>query len=125
MKKAVGRAERAVPRKLRLARTTSDLTLLHDARKAAKRARYAAEAAAPVLGGKTAARLARRYRKLQEVLGEHQDSVLAVDFLHRLALHSEGEPTTFSFAVGVLYERELSAGLRAEREAVRRAKRQS
>ena len=49
--------------------------LLHEVRKAAKRARYAAEAATGVLGGQ-----ARRYGKamkaVQEVLGEHQDSVV-------------------------------------------------
>jgi CHAD domain-containing protein len=123
MKKAVGRAERAVPRKLRLARTTADLTLLHDARKAAKRARYAAEAAAPVLGDKNVATLTRRYRKLQELLGEHQDSVLSAEFLRRLAQRSDAEYSAFAFALGMLYEREIQAGARAEREAIRRANR--
>ena len=52
---------------------------LHETRKAAKRARYAAEAAAPGLGhhaGGKAERLARRMKQLQSVLGDHQDAVI-------------------------------------------------
>ncbi|GAA1902236.1 CYTH and CHAD domain-containing protein [Lapillicoccus jejuensis] len=51
-------------------------TALHEARKKAKRLRYAADAARPVLGGR-AARLSRRARAVQEALGEHQDAVVA------------------------------------------------
>ncbi|WP_372407652.1 CHAD domain-containing protein [Streptomyces luteireticuli] len=77
---------------------------LHDARKAAKRARYAAEAAAPALG-KDARRLARRMKAVQTVLGDHQDSVLARGALRTLAAQAEGagEPT---FTYGLLYGRE-------------------
>jgi CHAD domain-containing protein len=66
--------------------------LLHEVRKAAKRARYAAEAATGVLG-----RPARRYGKamktVQEVLGEHQDSVVTRHELLELAVaaHLDGE----------------------------------
>lgn len=48
---------------------------LHDVRKAAKRARYAAELALPV-GGKGAERLVQRMTELQELLGQHQDQVM-------------------------------------------------
>jgi CHAD domain-containing protein len=53
---------------------------LHRMRILAKRARYAAEAVAPVVGPGAAA-FARAAAKLQTVLGEHQDSVTAQAWL--------------------------------------------
>ena len=57
---------------------------LHEVRKAAKRLRYACEAMAPVFGS-PAARLGDAAKRLQEVLGEHQDSVVSRDLLRGLA----------------------------------------
>lgn len=76
----------------------------HAARKAAKRARYAAELAEPVLG-KDARRLVTRMRRLQDVLGEHQDAVVARATIREIAAeaHAAGEDT---FAYGLLYARE-------------------
>jgi CHAD domain-containing protein len=64
---------------------------LHEVRKAAKRLRYAAESAVPVLGD-GAAELAARAEEVQEVLGEHQDSVVSRDLLRQLAVqvHLDG-----------------------------------
>jgi CHAD domain-containing protein len=59
----------------------------HRTRKAAKRARYTAEAARPVLG-ESARSLAVQAGKVQEVLGAYQDSVIARE---RLAELSAGE----------------------------------
>jgi CHAD domain-containing protein len=56
---------------------------LHEARKKAKRLRYAAESAAPVLG-KRAAKLGKRAKKVQGTLGEHQDSVMSRRVLREL-----------------------------------------
>ncbi len=56
---------------------------LHDTRKSAKRARYAAEALTPALG-KPARRLAERATTVQTLLGEHQDAVIASDLLRSL-----------------------------------------
>jgi CHAD domain-containing protein len=53
---------------------------LHRIRILAKRARYAAEAVAPVIGTDAAA-FARAAAKLQTILGEHQDSVTAQAWL--------------------------------------------
>src|SRR5207237_7285728 len=53
---------------------------LHRIRILAKRARYAAEAVAPVVGTAAAA-FARAAAKLQTILGEHQDSVTAQAWL--------------------------------------------
>ncbi|MHA6759982.1 CYTH and CHAD domain-containing protein [Streptacidiphilus sp. PAMC 29251] len=94
---------------------------LHDARKAAKRARYASEGAVPS-AGKPAKRLARRMKAVQELLGERQDALLARAALPGLAeaAHLAGEP---GFGYGVLYAGELAAIDRVDRAlpTVRRA----
>ncbi len=86
---------------------------LHEARKAAKRARYAAEAAVPVLGGRAEKRRGR-LKSVQQALGEHQDSVLARAELLRLADAAQraGEP---GFTYGVLHERETTLAAEARR----------
>jgi CHAD domain-containing protein len=53
---------------------------LHDARKKAKRLRYAAELAVPALG-KRARKLAASAEAVQQALGEHQDTVMSRRFL--------------------------------------------
>jgi CHAD domain-containing protein len=69
---------------------------LHAVRKKGKRARYAAELAdwkEPV----------RRAKKVQDVLGEHQDAVVAAERLRQLAV---GVPPLVALAAGRLIERE-------------------
>jgi len=77
---------------------------MHEARKKAKRTRYAAEAAAPALG-KPAEALVRSMKSLQTLLGDHQDSVMARSALRELSAqaYAAGENT---FTYGVLYGRE-------------------
>ncbi|MGI5375384.1 CHAD domain-containing protein [Streptomyces sp. CA-251387] len=77
---------------------------LHEARKKAKRARYSAESAVPALGG-PAAGLVKSMKSLQNLLGDHQDSVMTREALRELArqAHGAGEP---SFTYGLLYGRE-------------------
>lgn len=89
-------------------------TALHGARKAAKRARYAAEAARPALG-KPAKRFAKRVKAVQTLLGEHQDSVVARDALRTLAIkaHAAGES---AFTWGLLYGQEQARAADSERE---------
>ncbi len=53
---------------------------LHRVRIRAKRARYASEAVAPVFG-KRAREFARAMAAVQDVLGEHQDAVVASEWL--------------------------------------------
>ena len=55
---------------------------LHQVRIRAKRARYAAEAAAPLVG-KPARAFAKAVADLQTVLGDHQDAVVAEEWLRR------------------------------------------
>jgi CHAD domain-containing protein len=85
----------------------------HEARKAAKRARYAAEAALPALGGK-ARRQAAGAKKLQELLGDHHDSVVARAVLRDLAgqARAAGEDT---FTYGVMHERQACQAAGIER----------
>jgi CHAD domain-containing protein len=89
-------------------------TAIHEARKAAKRARYAAEAAAPALGG-PASRQAAQAKELQELLGDHHDSVVARTVLLGLAdqARAAGEDT---FPYGVMYERQAGLATEIERE---------
>jgi CHAD domain-containing protein len=86
---------------------------IHEARKAAKRVRYAAEAAVPALGG-SAKGLARDTKKLQELLGEHHDNVVARAILLGIAreAHAAREDT---FTYGVLYERHVWQASEIER----------
>jgi len=96
----------------------------HEARKAAKRARHAGEAISPALG-KRARRFTKQMKKVQSVLGDHQDAVVArgVDRQIGIGAHLAGEN---AFTYGLLYDREdqLAAGLRAKaRRAWKRAPR--
>lgn len=87
---------------------------LHEARKKAKRTRYAAEAAIPVHGA-TALSLAKAMKSLTSLLGIHQDSVMTRQTLRELSAmaHAAGEST---FTYGLLYGREeqRAAGVEAE-----------
>jgi CHAD domain-containing protein len=57
---------------------------LHEVRKGAKRLRYAAEAAVPVLGGRAKA-VAVQAKKLQGLLGDHRDAVEAAHLVELAA----------------------------------------
>ncbi|MEU6590992.1 CYTH and CHAD domain-containing protein [Streptomyces sp. NPDC046881] len=87
---------------------------LHEARKKAKRTRYAAEAGTPALGAPARA-LTGAMKSLTTLLGDHQDSVMARRTLQELAAvaHAAGES---AFTYGVLYGREeaRAAALEAE-----------
>jgi CHAD domain-containing protein len=87
---------------------------MHDARKKAKRARYAGEAARPALG-KPAKAFAGLMTELQELLGDHQDSCVAREALRELAeqAHSAGER---DFTFGVMCGREKALAARREAE---------
>ncbi|MPY54079.1 CYTH and CHAD domain-containing protein [Streptomyces acidicola] len=82
--------------------TDRDLAM-HEARKKAKRARYAAEAAVDFDDGFKAR--VRASKSLQTLLGDHQDSVMAREALRDLASQAQGAGE-ISFTYGVLYGRE-------------------
>ena len=82
-------------------------THLHEARKAAKKARYAGETMTEFFG-KPAARFAKVMESLQEELGEHQDSVVMRARLEGLA-RQETAPAA-AFAYGRLHAHEEQRG---------------
>jgi CHAD domain-containing protein len=89
---------------------------LHDARKKAKRLRYAAESAIPLFPAR-AKKLAAAAKRVQEALGEHQDAVLA-----RHKLREYGAQTHLSgengFTFGRLHALEQVHADHAERRFV-------
>ncbi len=100
-------ARRAIPRLLRplwkkLRRSVSKAgatpsdTQLHKIRIASKQLRYGAELAEPVLG-KAARRTARRAEDIQTILGDHHDSVMAVEWLEQIPVDGT---TGASFVAG-------------------------
>jgi CHAD domain-containing protein len=99
---------------------------LHEARKTAKQARYAAETAAPV-GGSGAAALASAMEDLQELLGDHHDSVVTRQLLRSVGMQAQGAGEN-AFTYGLLHGVEatsasdLEAGLPAARKALHRKK---
>ena len=108
-KKAVDRTEKAV-------RGTDD-EQLHRARKASKRARYAAELVAPVVDKKVSKSNIKRYKQIQEVLGEHQDAVIAAEILRTLGARAGTTSGENGFTFGLLFERERRAAELARDEA--------
>jgi CHAD domain-containing protein len=117
----VKRARRKVSSRLQKANRSGDPHALHSARKAAKRARYAAEATAPVLGDAKAAKVAERYEKLQDVLGEHQDSLVSAELLRRLGIIAGTTVGENGFTFGLLHEREEHNARVARKRSRRRA----
>jgi CHAD domain-containing protein len=116
--KRARRAQRKADRRLDAGITAGDDPLLHRARKAAKRARYAGELIQPVDKGKWAKNTVRHYKKIQTVLGDHQDGVIASSTLWRLATKAGTTPGENGFTYGLLYANELRDA-RAARRAVR------
>jgi len=111
--KRARRAERKADRRLAEAISAGDDAMLHRARKAAKRARYAAELRVPV--DKRAKETAKHYKQFQRVLGDHQDSVVATATLRRLAIAAGTTAGENGFTYGVLYAREQRAAEDARR----------
>jgi inorganic triphosphatase YgiF len=106
----VAAAERTLTKRMKRAgsRRASD-EQLHSARKAGKRARYAAEASAPVLG-RHAGQLAKTASHLQTLLGEHQDAVVATAVLRRIAdqVADEGD-NAFTYGLLVADQRRYAS----------------
>jgi len=105
---AVRRGYKKAARRMRRARHTRpgphrDVAL-HQARKAVRRARYAAEAVTPVAGRK-ARRFTKKMKKVQSVLGSHQDAVITSETARELGIsaHLAGEN---GFSYGLIHERD-------------------
>jgi CHAD domain-containing protein len=124
---AVRRGYRQVARRMRRARRAPGgeprNVALHQARKAAKRARYAGEAVTPAIGMR-AARFTGQMKKLQSVLGDHQDTVIARQSERELGVsaHMAGEN---AFTYGLLFELDAGDAGRLQVQAHRAWKRAS
>ncbi|GLZ38847.1 CYTH and CHAD domain-containing protein [Actinokineospora sp. NBRC 105648] len=96
-------------------------TALHQARKDAKKARYTAEAVAPVFGGKLEA-WRDRVKAAQTALGTHQDAVVAKAALRDLGVraHLDGDN---GFTYGLLHARQDARAHAAEAEFAKAWKR--
>ena len=105
-RKALAKADRLLDEAL----AGGEDTELHEARKAYKRARYAVEIFAPS-AGKPGKRLVKGLTELQDVLGAHQDSVVAREVLREVAGTA---PDAFGY--GVLWARQEQVGERTRAE---------
>jgi inorganic triphosphatase YgiF len=84
----------------------------HQARIAAKRARYAGEAVAPVLGDE-AKKFAEQMERVTEILGEHQDAADAGAAIQAMAARADA-PASFTLGVLFAVERERVRTTRSE-----------
>lgn len=121
-KQATKRVRRDLARLLARAEHTTAATderarveSLHEVRKAAKRLRYAAEAARPVTG-KHVRRVGKTAKRLQQVLGEHHDTWMTREVLASNAARSD-ERGDSSFTIGRLHGLEQARAEHLERRA--------
>jgi CHAD domain-containing protein len=118
---AVRRARRRLDKRMRRAERTpagpERDAAMHEARKAAKHARYSAEAVSPVFGT-PARRFATRVQKVQTVLGDHHDGVVARAAVREIGVqaHLAGEN---AFTFGVAYEQDACRARDLETKARR------
>jgi CHAD domain-containing protein len=85
---------------------------LHETRKAAKRLRYATEAAEPAVG-KPAKRLRKQLKPVQKLLGDHQDTVVARPVLREFGAQAQLDGGN-GFTFGLMHGTEAARAERAE-----------
>lgn len=86
----------------------------HATRITAKKARYAAEAAAPVFGDEAAA-FAKALSRVTEVLGEHQDGAIAIERIKELAADEQvSAPAAFGLGALLSVEHDSARAAREE-----------
>jgi CHAD domain-containing protein len=117
--KRARRAQRKVDRRLAAALESGDGAMLHRARKAAKRARYAAELCKPLDKPKRAKRNIKHYKNIQSLLGDHQDTVVACAALQRMAVAAGTTVGENGFTYGMLYAREQQIARECRQDARR------
>ncbi|BDY32844.1 hypothetical protein hbim_06815 [Mycolicibacterium mageritense] len=117
--KRAWKAQRKADRRLTaaLGEDAGDDAMLHRARKAAKRARYAAELCQDVGGSKQTKRTVKHYKRFQSILGDHQDTVVARTVLRRMALAGGTTAGENGFTFGLLFGREQRLADECRRQA--------
>ena len=115
VRKVYRQASRRMRRASQAPRGQARDVALHEARKSARRARYAAEVTRPA-SGQPAKKFARQMKKVQSVLGDHQDTVIARQAARDLGIsaHLAGEN---AFTYGLLHECELHQAGRLQSRA--------
>ncbi|MFE0749948.1 CHAD domain-containing protein [Gordonia sp. NPDC058843] len=116
VQRTAARAARKADKRLAHALSTGHDEDFHRARKAAKRARYAGELAGPVVSKSAGRGQVKRYKKIQTVLGEHQDAAVAAAALRELGASAGVRNGENGFTYGILYQRELDAAAAARSE---------
>ena len=113
LRRAVLRADKRLRRaESALAKAPDRGTALHEVRKKAKQARYTGEASAPVLGKKVKA-WAKGAKKIQSILGDNHDRVVAADLIRRLGVqeHLLGHN---AFTYGLLHHHNTTEAARLD-----------
>jgi CHAD domain-containing protein len=87
LREVVARTARRLRRAVRAAQDSEHAEALHEVRKAAKRVRYTAEAAVPVLG-RPVAELVSTLKGVQDVLGDRQDTFVTRPLCLQLGLQA-------------------------------------
>lgn len=113
----VGRTARKLER--RMERALADLdngrqapTSMHDARKTGKQLRYATEVVRPAVGA-DARGFEKQLKKVQTILGDHQDAVVSRETLRTLGARAGAEDRN-GFTFGVLHGRDTATMLELE-----------
>jgi CHAD domain-containing protein len=105
----VEKAQRKADKRLRKA--DDDIDELHRARKAIKRARYAAELVEPADSDMKA--IARDAEEMQTLLGEHQDAIVAAEFLAKISASSDSDECGFTYGILMANDLHRAADIRA------------
>lgn len=105
--------------RLRTALKSDDDALLHRARKAAKRARYAHELLQSNTSSRNAKRRVKHYKAIQSVLGDMQDTVVARTMLRQLGAAAGTTPGQNGFTFGLLYAREEQLARQCRRDVAK------
>jgi CHAD domain-containing protein len=114
LREVLARTTRRLQRSVELAEGATEDEALHDVRKAAKRLRYTAEAAVPVLG-RPVAELVSAIKGVQEVLGDRQDTFITRPLCVQLGLQAFAAGEN-AWTWGRLHALEQARSEQAERE---------
>jgi CHAD domain-containing protein len=115
--KRARKGQKKADKRLAAALTDGDDAMLHRARKASKRARYAAELCRELGSSKQTKQTAKHYRGFQSVLGDHQDAVVASAALRRMGVAAGTTVGENGFTFGLLLARERWIAEECRREA--------
>jgi hypothetical protein len=115
--KRARKGQKKADKRLATALTDGDDAMLHRARKASKRARYAAELCRELGSSEQTKQTAKHYKGFQSVLGDHQDAVVASAALRRMGVAAGTTVGENGFTFGLLLARERGIAEECRRKA--------